>query len=288
MNGEEYWVEISQGAKRLGAGFLVTRWYALTALHCIRDAEPGLDGLDIRFAGGATVPGRVLRRVPEADLALIHVEIPKSVDRPAVPQHDRAAANEMWLNPYRPSRSHAFLTGSVTKMPVMLECVGGDMIETMQLACSQPVGDYSGYSGSPIERSEPPERRRLLGILLEQYPDQASSYGERGRASNVLFAATMAEVLDRFDNFGADQLLAEVVPRPGTVAAAPLPGYRGDIGAGFASDQAGRADFLLRALDEWRESGLLEGIEVNPLKVDLWQTLKSNVMNGPGAGCSAT
>ena len=46
------------------------------------------------------------------------------------------------------------------------------MIEAIQLDCSQPIGDYAGYSGSPIERSEPPDRRMLLGILLEQYPEQ--------------------------------------------------------------------------------------------------------------------
>ena len=194
-----------------GGGFLLTRCHALTALHCLREADPRLDELDIRFAGGVTVPGRIYRRAPEADLALIDIEIPKSVDCPAMLQHDRAAANEMWLNPYRPSLSHAFLSGTVTKVPAMFECVGGDVIEAIQLGCSQPVGDYAGYSGSPVQRSDPPERRMLLGILLEQYPEQGDGYGERQRASTVLFAATMDEVFRRFECFGADHLIMDVV-----------------------------------------------------------------------------
>lgn len=287
MTDEDYWVEISQRGRRLGAGFLVTRWWVLTALHCLRDADPGLDELDIRFAGGATVPGCMYRRAPEADLALIDIKVPKSVDRPVVLQHDRAAANEMWLNPYRPSLSHAFLTGSITKVPTMLECVGGDVIEAMQLACSQPVGDYAGYSGSPIQRSDPPERRRLLGILLEQYPEQAGSYGEQ-RASTVLFAATMDEVFRRFENFGADQLFMGVVTDPDKQIAAPLPSYQGDIAARFARDQVARADPLISAIDGWGKSGVLEASDVTALKLDVIYKLISNVMDSPGAGCSAT
>ena len=68
MSGKDYWVEVSQGGRRLGAGFLLTRCHALTALHCLRAADPNLDELDITFVGGETVPGRIYRRSPEADL----------------------------------------------------------------------------------------------------------------------------------------------------------------------------------------------------------------------------
>jgi hypothetical protein len=288
VTGEDYWVEVSQGGRRLGAGFLLTRCHALTALHCLRDADPSLDELDIRFAGGATVPGRIYRRAPEADLALIDIEIPKSVDCPALLQHDRAAANEMWLNPYRPSLSHVFLTGNVTKVPAMFECVGGDVIEAIQLVCSEAVGDYAGYSGSPIQRSYPPERRRLLGILLEQYPEQGGGYGERQRASTVLFAATMDEVFRRFSNFGADHLLMNVVPRPDNAVTGPLHSYQDDVAARSADDYVARATSLIKALDEMEESKTLEGIDVNVLKLDVLNKLISNVMDSPGAACSAT
>ena len=262
MTGEDYWVEVSQGGRRLGAGFLLTSCHVVTALHCLRGADPRLDELDIGFADGATVPGRIYRRAPEADLALIDVEIPDSVDCPAVLQPDRAAANEMWLNPYRPSLSHAFLSGNVTKVPVMFECVGGEVIETIQLICSEAVGDYAGYSGSPVERSDPPERRRLLGILLEQYPEQGGGYGERQRASTVLFAATMDEVFHRFPCFGADHLIMGVVPGPDMAVTEPPRNYQHDSAVKLADDQAASATSLIRALDEMQKSKSLEGIDV--------------------------
>jgi hypothetical protein len=285
---EEYWVEVSQEGRWLGAGFLLTRCHALTALHCLRDADPTLDELDIKFAEGSTVPGRVYRRAPEADLALIDIEMPKSVECPVLLQHDHASVNESWLNPYRPTLSHAFLSGNVTKGPAMFECVGGGMIEAIQLLCSQSVGDYAGYSGSPIERSDPHHRRRtLLGILLEQYPEQGGNYGEHQRASAVLFAATISEVFRRFDCFGADHMIMEVAPRPDTALAGPLPSHDRDHGARSANEQVTRATSLIRALDEMERSKALEGIDVNVLKLDVLNKLISNIM-GSGAECSET
>jgi hypothetical protein len=75
MTGKGYWVEICQEGRRLGAGFLLARCHSLTALHCLRDATPGNDAIDVTFSDGETVPGRIYRRAPEADLALIDIEI---------------------------------------------------------------------------------------------------------------------------------------------------------------------------------------------------------------------
>ena len=75
MASDDYWVEICQHGARLGAGFLLTRCYAITAFHCLTNMEPGDDSVDVTFATGETLPGRVYRRSPEADLALI--DIPK-------------------------------------------------------------------------------------------------------------------------------------------------------------------------------------------------------------------
>lgn len=279
---EDYWVEVSQGGRRLGAGFLLTRCHALTALHCLRAADPELGGLDVTFAGGETVPGRIYRRSPEADLALIDIEIPESVDFPSLLLPDRAADNETWHNPYRPSLSHAFLSGNITKVSTRYKCAGGDVIEAIQLGCAQPVGDYAGYSGSPIERSEPPERRRLLGILLEQYPEQFGNYWESQRASTVLFAATMDEVFRRFKNFGADHLIMGVVPSSNETVTEFLPSYQGGSAARVADDQFVRAESLFRFFDEMKESKNLEGIDVTVLKMDVLNKLISNVMNDPG------
>jgi hypothetical protein len=156
------------------------------------------------------------------------------------------------------------------------------VIEAMQLDCSQPIGDYAGYSGSPIERSGPPERRKLLGVLLEQYPEQLVDHRAPQRASTVLFAATMSEVFRRFDCFGADHLIMEIAPRPSAAPGAPQDRYS-RIGARSAEDQISRASSLIRALDDLSKSDSLEGIDVNVLKLDVINKLISNVMDGTEA-----
>ncbi len=280
MTGDDYWVVISQAGRRLGAGFLLTRCHALTALHCLRSAAPGVDGVEITFVGGETVPGRVYRRSPEADLAVIDIEIPPSVDCPPLLQPDRPAARDLWKNPYRPSLSHALLSGDITHAPAEYAIVGGGTVEAMQLRCAQPVGDYAGYSGSPIQRSEPPERRMLLGILLEQYPDEAAP-----RATTVLFAATIDEVFRRFDCFGADHLLMGMLP-PSATALEPVRPTSRAVQASpatrSADDRIADAFSLIAALDELRKSETLDGIDVKPFKIEVLNKLVSNVMDDSG------
>jgi len=282
----DYWVEISQGGVRLGAGFLLTRCYVLTAFHCLRDITPGTDEVDISFATGEVRPGRVHRRTQEADLALI--DVPESDNCPAVPHADRAGVGETWSNPYRPSMSHAFLSGNVTAVPVPYQCEGGGAIEAIQLGCLQPLGDYAGYSGSPIERNRQDEGRALLGVLLEQYPDHQLP----GRASTVLFAATIAEVFRRFDCFDMDHLFKLLVPPPAetsseSVSRRPLRGRadKPEISRDRARPTGRRIESstdavgsLLEALHEWQVSGLLDGLDVPTLTLGIVQNLINDVM----------
>jgi S1-C subfamily serine protease len=111
MREARYWVNISRAGTRLGAGFLLTGCYVLTAHHCLWGAAPEAEEVEIEFEDGEVLPGRVLRRSPEADLALI--DIPKSGIGPIMPRADRASAGEAWRSPYRPSLSHALLSGTI-------------------------------------------------------------------------------------------------------------------------------------------------------------------------------
>jgi hypothetical protein len=286
----DYWVEISQGGARLGAGFLLTRCYALTALHCLRGITPGNDEVEISFATGEVRPGRVHRRAPEADLALI--DIPKSDNCPAVPRADRAGVGETWYNPYRPSMSHAFLSGNVAAVPVAYQCEGGAAIEAIQLGCLQDLGDYAGYSGSPIERNGPDESRALLGVLLEQYPEQYPDYRLSERASSVLFAATITEVFRRFDCFDMDHLFKILAPSPrersnesspkklpqGQVDTPETSRDRPRLTGEHIESSIGAAGSILEALHEWQISGLLDGLDVPTLTSGIVQNLISDVM----------
>jgi hypothetical protein len=269
MTNQDYWVEYFKDGQRLGAGFLLTSSYALTALHCLRKAQDDNDELDIVLAAGERVCGRVHRRSQGADLALIHIPVHRHIN---VPYLDRATSGEAWRSPYRPSKSHIYLDGKITEASTIYHCVAGEDIEALQLECNQSVGDYSGYSGGPVERKCSDGSGAVVALLLEQYPDQQQGSGELERSSNVLFAASLAEAFRRFDCFNtlyllnalnqssketADRTSAEVAERPAEAGAKEA---RGDTAgtacrAGGTSKEATRA--TLEALRDFKDRGLV-------------------------------
>lgn len=203
MEDTGYWVEISQGGARLGAGLRLTRHYALTALHCLRGSDADAE-LDLFFANGEQIQGRIGERSPEADLALIEILQPSRPDVFLPPNADLATRGDVWFSPYRPSSCDPQLTGLVSSGSMPYACEGGLEIEALQLEVDQPISDYSGYSGSPVERDAASGGAALLGVLLEEFPDRR----DPGRAANVLFAATIGEALRRFDYLGVGHLRA--------------------------------------------------------------------------------
>lgn len=268
-----YWVEISRQEKFCGAGFLLTRRYVLTAFHCIRGAGQDEGPLDLKFASGEMTQGRLHEYVPEADLALISLLKPIEGD-PRPPNPDRGRAGDPWSAPYRPSPTDPHLSGVVVEGSMTYRCESGGDIRALQLSCTEELGSYSGYSGGPVERRSPGKETAVLGLLVEQYPDRHAP----SRASNVLFAASIAEALRRFDSFdvhhlmdvlrGEDESGAEKrpdrtavrVPEP-VPASASSPDLDGSLGQGIK-----KADALLRALNEWGDQGVLDPIYISSKK----------------------
>lgn len=276
----DYWVEICQREKKLGAGFAVTRHYVLTALHCLRGLDPGDEDLELAFADGEVAPGRVYECAPEADLALIDILKPR--DRAfGLPGTDRAKPGDRWFAPYRPRNDDPHLAGDVVSGAIAYRCAAGHEIEALQLNCSQDIGNYSGYSGGPVERRTAPLGSSLIGVLLEQYPDLSAD-----RASGILFAATMAEAARRFDNFGVGHLMGILTAGDDSVAepsSAQESGQRegtSPVGAPYSQSSCqslepriARASSLLDALDEWGASNTLNPIDVAMLKLRVAQRL---------------
>lgn len=203
MGALPFWVEIWHKDSRLGAGFFVTRRYVLTARHCVlRAIQDGDPLVEVRCAGAVDAPiqARLYQQQIDADMAL--VEIIERPDVPvALPSADMCRTDERWRNPYRPLDSDPFLSGTVQAGPVAYRCAEGGAVSALQLQCDQALGDYSGYSGSPVQRVDEQDTT-VLGILIEQYLDRHDGQ----RATDVLFAATMKDALGRFDCFDVGHL----------------------------------------------------------------------------------
>jgi Trypsin-like peptidase domain len=269
VSGNRYWVNISRNGARLGAGFLLAGCYVLTAHHCLEASAEEVEDVEIEFEGGEVLPGRVIRRSPEADLALI--DVPKSGLAPIIPRVDRPSTGEAWQNPYRPSLSHALLSGTIEAASVAYRCEGGDSVEAMQLGCMQNLKDYAGYSGSPIEGGLSGGEEKLFGVLIEQYPEHYPDDATPRPASMVLFAVTISEVFRRFDCFDLGHLINLLPSSSNGDVAESSEGdsqlmARGSLN-GDVRSRIALADAKIEALDGWQKRGLLDEQYVTALKL---------------------
>lgn len=287
MSRTGYWVNISRNGTRLGAGFLLTGCYVLTAHHCLGEASAGAENVDVEFETGEVLPGRIHRGSPAADLALI--DVPKSTTGPIIPRADRASAGEEWRNPYRPSLSHAFLTGTIDAVPVSYQCEGGDSVEAIQLGCAQDLGDYAGYSGSPIEGDGRDDQYKLFGVLIEQYPQHYPDKEGARPASTVLFATTLSEVFRRFDCFDLGHLIDLLPSSSGRDArmsredSATATTQKRGPGPNSTQSRISGANAKIEALDEWQKRGLLDEQHVTALKL---QVIKQHLFDDDQEGQS--
>ena len=265
MAGTDYWIEIFRRGTRLGAGFLLNQHHALTAFHCIRTAELG-ERLELSFATGEKIPGRVCEHARGADLALIDLLKPRE-STSMTPTADKAGRGDKWSAPYRPSTSDPYLSGDVLEGKIAYKCEAGLEIEALQLSCSERIGDYSGYSGGPVERHVTGGEPSLLGILVEQFPDRQAP----DRASDVLFAATIAEALRRFNCLGAGHLMKvldadEQTPWRCPSASEPqlsdLPSPRSRVPV---ESHIAAANSIMETIREWARSGVLDPAQVTVL-----------------------
>ncbi|MCT9083678.1 serine protease [Streptomyces fulvoviolaceus] len=210
---DEFWVRICQGGPPLGAGLLVTRSFVLTALHVLGDMASDDVRLDLYLPDGRRLPGRLCDKVEEADLALIAVLDAHTYDLPAAPHTNRPRPAVAWHGTYRPPDTKSSLSGEVTHAPITHPSDRHGTFTGLQLTVTQLLHEFAGYSGSPVHEGRygaDPSERPVVGILMEQELSRADGSHD----TNVVYAASVLDAVERFPYFDVGHLSDVVAGKP--------------------------------------------------------------------------
>ena len=202
--------------KEEGSGFVLatllseTTRIALTAKHVIGEHE----ATSIQFITqlGRSIPVESVQRDDELDVAVLHLGEEMS-DGMMV---GRAVADEAWRVETQPLGNDPELTGIVQAIRhPFRKRQGQDAIIVLQLLVAQELGQYKGYSGSPVVLKSSPSS--VIGVLIEQVVSRLASVeiGQPKLATNVLYAVPILDVLDRF---ALAYELVETHPTPQTLS----------------------------------------------------------------------
>ncbi|WP_369275658.1 serine protease [Streptomyces sp. R11] len=286
MREQHYWVRICEGERCLGAGFLITRAFVLTALHCLRWRSPGNMRFDLELPDGRRLAGQVCEEIKDADLALIAVEDAESHGLPPAAPTDWPRPEVSWRGTYCPPSEETRLSGRVTHEPLDYRNAADGVFKAVQLTVEQQLGSYDGYSGSPVDTAGVDARheqhgekaqRPVVGILMEERLDRADA----SRVSNVLIAASLLHAMGRFTQFSISHLRHQVsLPEPRRSAASGTQ----LVDEERAAQDLTSTDLYLRQLRRWEEEGVLSQVEAAEERRWALRSLRRRLAGGPADG----
>jgi WD40 repeat protein len=258
-----------------GSGFAITAGCALTAGHVVLPAteqmpsgrqRPVVEAAEptVVYVGDRGEPCRVrvvVEYQPEGGepIPVTRIEVNSNLDvavlhlqrsAPAVLPVGPTTTGAEWRVATRPKASDPTLTGTVTDTNRRLRNQRSEETTLIQLWVREELGDYRGYSGSPVTSQPAGGVPGVLGVLVEQGRWRISpELGQSAPVANVLFAAPIDRVLTEFGLTGVT-----VGKSAGTI---PLP-VPFEVGR---SQQLNRViDALLTGLPQPLPGGLLAGL----------------------------
>lgn len=195
---------VIEGAVK-GSAFPVAPRLALTARHVVREALLEADQLraDINVAlhlPDQTLPILSCRSDRRLDVAILDLADDADVWFPMTTPRDGAS----WRALSQPQPGDAALSGEVTLTHWPFRNAEGEDAELTQLHVREGLGDYAGYSGSPVSLWTPDDSAGpppVFAILIEQVPWRTRPMPGQRRppVSTVLIAAPIPDVLAALD-----------------------------------------------------------------------------------------
>jgi tetratricopeptide (TPR) repeat protein len=182
---------ITSNDKDRGAAFAITARLAVTAHHVVREREAA----SLRFIedSGRTIEIDRVEGDEELDIALLHLRADASDVLPL----GEAADEFNWRVEMQPRGNDPWLTGRITA--ARRKFINQRKYETqvVQLQVNELLGEYVGYSGSPVLLDAYPNF--VVGVLVEELRLRVQrQIGQTVPASNVLYAIPASSIIARF------------------------------------------------------------------------------------------
>ena len=176
---------IIASGRDVGTGFAVTPRVVLTAGHVVRERS----ARSLQFVLADHDPISVTDST--IDEALDVGALRLTDDVPATPLMGRSQGAR-WIADAQPRSNDPQLDGVIKAAKWSFTNKRKHQVDGIQLDVEQELGDYSGYSGSPILSEE--GSRRWPSRRATPAPRNASP-GEPSRASNVLYAVSVLDAI---------------------------------------------------------------------------------------------